>query len=149
MNEKINKLKLPKKCPSCGNQLQIISLQCPACETEVKGSYPMGLFSGLSEEEEGFLLCFLSSRGSLKEVQERLNISYPTARIKLNKLLSRLGFQFDKEDDISEPYSETTSVSSKEKMRSLISKLDEGKADFESVLREIREIKEEATNEEE
>lgn len=147
--EKNEKFKLPKKCPSCGNQLQIISLQCPSCCTEVKGTYPMGLFSGLSEEEEAFLLCFLSSRGSLKEVQERLNISYPTARIKLNKLLSRLGFKIEKEEELEETFPEVASESKKEKMRVLITKLDEGKVDFDSVLREIREIKEESSNEEE
>ena len=149
MNEKNSKLKLPKKCPSCGSQLQIISLQCPTCETEVKGSYPMGLFSGLSEEEENFLLCFLSSRGSLKEVQERLNISYPTARIKLNRLLSRLGFHTDKEEEDNDIISESGSELVKDKMKSLIEKLDEGKVDFDSVLREIREIKEETSNESE
>jgi len=147
--EKNEKLKLPKKCPSCGNQLQIISLQCPSCDTEVKGTYPMGLFSGLFEEEEAFLLCFLSSRGSLKEVQERLNISYPTARIKLNKLLSRLGLKIDKEDELDDPEIETVSETKKEKMRLLINKLDEGKVDFDSVLREIREIKGDSSNEEE
>ncbi|MCE5223753.1 DUF2089 domain-containing protein [bacterium] len=149
MNEKKNNLKLPKKCPSCGNQLQIISLQCPTCETEVKGSYPMGLFSGLSEEEENFLLCFLSSRGSLKEVQERLNISYPTARIKLNRLLSHLGFHTEKEEEDNEVIVESGPESVKDKMKFLIEQLDEGKVDFESVLREIREIKEETSYESE
>jgi len=149
MNEKNNKLKLPKKCPSCGNQLQIVSLQCPACETEVKGSYPMGLFSGLSEEEEHFLLCFLSSRGSLKEVQERLNISYPTARIKLNKLLNKLGFHTEKEDEDEDVIMSNPANPIKDKMKTLIERLDEGKVDFDSVLKEIREIKEEASYESE
>jgi len=109
----------------------------------------MGLFSGLSEEEENFLLCFLSSRGSLKEVQERLNISYPTARIKLSRLLSRLGFHTDKEEEDSDVISESGPESVKDKMKSLIEKLDEGKVDFDSVLREIREIKEETSYESE
>jgi len=109
----------------------------------------MGIFSGLSEEEENFLLCFLSSRGSLKEVQERLNISYPTARIKLNRLLSRLGFHTDKEEDDCEEVPEAKTESMKDKMRTLIEKLDEGKVDFDSVLREIREIKEETSYESE
>jgi len=109
----------------------------------------MGLFSGLSEEEENFLLCFLSSRGSLKEVQERLNISYPTARIKLNRLLSHLGFHTEKEEEDNEVIVESGPESVKDKMKFLIEQLDEGKVDFESVLREIREIKEETSYESE
>ena len=60
----------------CGNQLQIISLQCPSCDTEVKGTYPMGLFSGLFERKRLFALFSILQR-FVKEVQERLNISHP------------------------------------------------------------------------
>jgi hypothetical protein len=88
--ENRNVRSVPTICPSCGSNLRIKILSCPACKTEVNGSFPMGPFAHLSKEEESFLQCFLISRGNLKEVQERLNISYPTARNRLDHLLESI-----------------------------------------------------------
>lgn len=87
-NSKIQSV--PTVCPSCGSKLRIKVLACPSCKTEVNGSFAMGPFARLTKEEENFLYCFLISRGNLKEVQERLNISYPTARNKLDQLLESI-----------------------------------------------------------
>ena len=45
----------------------------------------------LSEEDREFLMTFLRSRGNIKEVQERMGISYPTVKNRLDKLLAALG----------------------------------------------------------
>jgi hypothetical protein len=120
--------KLPTLCPSCNEKLDIINLQCPECHTEVKGKYPMNIFSGLTSEDEQFLLCFLASRGSLKELQERMSISYPTARIRLNKLLVNLGLSEEKELEKEE----------NQNVFDLLDDLDKGKDDFDSVLKKIQ-----------
>jgi len=57
----------------------------------VRGSFPLDRFAALPPEEEAFLLVFLAARGNLKEVQERLDISYPTVRSRLDRLLQTLG----------------------------------------------------------
>ncbi|MHB8106286.1 MAG: DUF2089 family protein [Candidatus Cryosericum sp.] len=83
--------RLPTTCPSCGSQLEISELHCPACGTTVRGAYPLDRFAALSTEDEQFLLTFLAARGNLKEVQDRLDLSYPTVRNRLDKLLVSLG----------------------------------------------------------
>jgi len=83
--------RLPTTCPSCGSQLEIAELHCPACGTTVRGAYPLDRFAALSAEEEQFLLTFLAARGNLKEVQDRLDLSYPTVRGRLDKVLVSLG----------------------------------------------------------
>lgn len=128
MKDTSKNIKLPTSCPSCGEKLDLIVLQCPECHTEVKGRYPMGKFSGLSSEDEEFLICFLTSRGSLKEVQERLSISYPTARIKLNKLLMSLGMNIEKDIEKEEA----------QNVFDLLDDLEKGKDDFDSVLKKIQ-----------
>ncbi len=75
--------RLPSRCPSCGQILKITELTCEKCGTIIKGEYPLNRFLTLSPSEEEFLLVFLLSKGNLKEVQERLNISYPTAKNRL------------------------------------------------------------------
>lgn len=126
--EKKKNSKLPTLCPSCNEKLDIINLQCPLCTTEVKGKYPMNIFSSLTNEDEEFLLCFLASRGSLKELQERMSISYPTARLRLNKLLVTLGMCEIKDSEKEE---------SKDVLN-LLDDLDKGKDDFDSVLKKLK-----------
>ncbi len=83
--------KLPTRCPACGSVLEITELKCPKCGTVIRGSFPVSKFLSLDTENLEFLIVFLKSRGNLKEVQERLGISYPTAKAKLEKLLGVLG----------------------------------------------------------
>jgi len=128
MKDNSKNIKLPTSCPSCGEKLDLIVLQCPGCQTEVKGRYTMGKFSSLSVEDEEFLICFLTSRGSLKEVQERLSISYPTARIKLDKLLVNLGMNVEKDIEKDED----------QNVIDLLDDLEKGKDDFDSVLKKIQ-----------
>ncbi len=90
---------IPTNCPACGTRMNITVLKCIKCNTTVQGDFPINKLISLSEEEREFLLTFLRSRGNIKEVQERLGISYPTVKNKLDKLLSTLGLF----DDIKKP----------------------------------------------
>ena len=83
--------RLPTTCPACGSALEVAELHCASCGTTVRGSFPLDRFAALPPEEEAFLLVFLAARGNLKEVQERLDISYPTVRSRLDRLLLALG----------------------------------------------------------
>ncbi len=87
--------KLPTRCPSCGTVLEITELKCPNCGTTIRGNFPINKFLSLDDEDFEFLTAFLKSRGSMKEVQEKLGISYPTAKLRLDKLLVSLGFMED------------------------------------------------------
>ena len=91
-NMEVDMKKMPTKCPACGATLEITELKCPKCGTVIKGNFPINKFLSLNSEALEFLVAFLKSRGSIKEVQERLGISYPTAKNRLDKLLSSLGF---------------------------------------------------------
>lgn len=78
------------KCPTCDGTLQISTLTCPDCGTEIKNSFELSAFDKLSGEQGDFLLEFLKSRGNLKDLQANLGISYPTAKKKLDNLLAAL-----------------------------------------------------------
>jgi hypothetical protein len=61
---------------------------------------PLSPYDYLSEENAAFLKTFLSCRGNLKEVQLEWNISYPTAKKKLDELLIALGLASKEEEVI-------------------------------------------------
>lgn len=84
-------MNIPNKCPSCSGKVVVTELSCTDCKTSVKGSFELPIFAVLSPAEEGFLRVFLAARGSIKEVERQLNISYPTVRGRLESLLNKLG----------------------------------------------------------
>lgn len=83
-------MKLPIRCPSCEEKLKVSKLWCETCETEVLGKYGMPLFMQLRGEEQDFILEFLLSSGSLKEMANKMGKSYPTVRNKLDDLIEKV-----------------------------------------------------------
>lgn len=81
---------LPSNCPSCQTELQVKCLKCGNCGTEVTGSYDLPLLARLPEEDQQFILRFVRSSGSLKEMAAQLKLSYPTVRNLLNEIISKL-----------------------------------------------------------
>lgn len=84
-------MNIPNKCPSCSGKVIVTELCCTDCKTSVRGTFELPVFASLSNEEESFLRVFLAARGSIKEVERQLGISYPTVRARLEALLNRLG----------------------------------------------------------
>ncbi len=82
--------KLPVICPACQAPLRVRSLCCDACETEVAGSFSLPLLATLSPDEQQFVLAFVRSSGSLKEMARQMNLSYPTVRNYLDDLIAKL-----------------------------------------------------------
>lgn len=81
---------LPSNCPSCQSQLQVKCLKCDNCGTEVTGSYDLPLLARLAEDDQQFILRFVKSSGSLKEMAAQMKLSYPTVRNLLNDIISKL-----------------------------------------------------------
>lgn len=82
-----------KTCPSCNGSLEITTLKCNQCGMELKSSFELGVFEQLSNEHYDFLMMFLKHRGNLKNLQSELDISYPTAKKRLDELLLSLGIE--------------------------------------------------------
>lgn len=92
------KYKAPTVCPVCGGEYEITALTCKTCRSELNGRFDGCEFCSLSEADKVFLRAFLKCRGSIKDVEKELGISYPTVRNRLEALLSRLGFTPGKPD---------------------------------------------------
>lgn len=78
------------KCPECKGTLKISLLCCPDCGMELKKEYALSVFDRLEKEQYDFLLSFLKNRGNMKDVQLEQQISYPTAKKRLEELLISL-----------------------------------------------------------
>lgn len=74
---------LPKICPSCGKRLSVHAMHCNGCQTHIEGNYSLPVMMQLSAPDQQFVLDFVKSSGSLKEMAHKLGLSYPTVRNRL------------------------------------------------------------------
>lgn len=88
-------------CPACQGKLHIATLACPDCGMELRNTFELSRFDSLDEEKTVFLMSFLRNRGNLKNLQEELQISYPTAKNRLDQLLIALNL-FEEDSNIKE-----------------------------------------------
>ncbi len=82
--------RLPTLCPSCSSELRVVGLACPGCDTSVSGAYTLPPLARLSSNDQEFVMSFVLSSGSLKEMALRYRVSYPTIRNRLDDLIERL-----------------------------------------------------------
>ena len=93
-------------CPVCGEVLTITRLHCRACDTTIEGRFDAGRLSQLNPEQLQFVETFLQCEGKIKAVEEKLGISYPTVRSRLNDVRVAMGFEVSTDDDINTPSEE-------------------------------------------
>ena len=84
------KKRLPLQCPACESPLRVGRMFCGECGTEVCGDFELPLLARLSEKEQQFILAFVNSSGSIKDMAKRMGISYPTVRKVLADLIEKL-----------------------------------------------------------
>lgn len=87
------------QCPICQGSLHVARLECGSCGTSLEGSFTLGRFHSLTPEQLDFLETFIRSRGSFKDVERELGISYPTVRSRLDAVIRALGFVANAEPD--------------------------------------------------
>jgi len=82
--------KIVKKCPVCGEEMVVKQLHCPSCETDITGTFSTTLSNPFDEEEWKFVTEFIICEGNLKCLSERINLSYPTLKNKIQKIKQKL-----------------------------------------------------------
>jgi hypothetical protein len=82
--------KLPLQCPSCQANLKVKKLHCSGCGTEVDGLYDFPLLVSFSREEQDFILNFVKTSGSLKEMAGIMDLSYPTVRNYVDDIIAKI-----------------------------------------------------------
>lgn len=92
--------KLTSTCPCCSSAMEIERLRCVNCDVAVEGRIPIPRLARLPAEDREFVELFVRSSGSLKTVAEKMGISYPTIRSRLNRVIAALEEEEANERDI-------------------------------------------------
>lgn len=115
-------------CPVCGQQLEVTTLHCPNCDTEVRGHFHLCKFCYLTKEQADFAEVFIKCRGNIKEVEKELGISYPTVKNRLESLVEALGYK-------SQPVRDT-----KDERMEVLRRLDDGEISAEEALNMLKNL---------
>lgn len=78
------------KCPECGKPMTPVVCLCGRCNVRIEGEFEVSPLARLSSDEQALAIAFIRSYGSIKSLQEALGVSYPTARNRLEALVSQL-----------------------------------------------------------
>ncbi|MGB5253163.1 MAG: DUF2089 family protein [Sedimenticolaceae bacterium] len=78
------------RCPYCSGALRISKLTCEDCGLGLEGTFATPRLWRLEIGEQRFVELFVLASGSLKQTAELLEVSYPTVRSRLDKLIARL-----------------------------------------------------------
>ena len=122
----------PSQCPVCGEPMQVTRLHCPSSHTELSGRFTPCRFCTLEEKHLQFVEVFLRCRGSIKEVERALGVSYPTVKNMLDAALAALHL-----DDKPEPQD----ARKKEERSEILSRLQGGDMSVDAALEALRSLK--------
>ncbi len=89
----MQRLPMPTACPVTGGPLLVTRLECETSGVKIEGRFTPNEFAVLPEENLEFLRLYVKVRGNLKEVERIMGVSYPTVRLRFEKLLLALGYE--------------------------------------------------------
>ena len=92
---------IPQTCPSCSSPLVVTQLNCTVCGTGVVGKFELSPFFRLSPESLKFLEFFVRNRGNVKEMERETGESYWAIRRQLDEVITEMGIEAAKEDEVS------------------------------------------------
>ena len=75
-----------------GSPLLIERVSIPEKGIAVEGQFTLPELARLSLEDQVFVVAFLRSHGSIKEMEQTFGVSYPTITARLNRISDQLPF---------------------------------------------------------
>jgi hypothetical protein len=75
-----------------GSELVVERVRIPDKQIAIEGSFTLPELARLSLEDQIFVVAFLRSHGSIKEMEQTFGVSYPTIKARLNRISGQLEF---------------------------------------------------------
>jgi hypothetical protein len=75
-----------------GSSLVVERVRIPEKGIAVEGQFTLPELARLSLEDQVFIVAFLRSHGSIKEMEQTFGVSYPTIKARLNRISGQLQF---------------------------------------------------------
>lgn len=112
--------------------MTVTRLKCGNCGTELTGSFAPCRFCRLEEKHLQFVETFLRCRGSIKEVEKALGVSYPTVKNMLDAALTALGFDESRE---------LRKIREEEERADILARLSNREIDVDTAIEALNQLK--------
>lgn len=141
-------------CPVCGNAMYVSRLSCDRCGSALEGAFTLsgqptarrngtspngrdaeerfGRLARLNDQQLEFVEVFLRCRGTIKDVEDMLGISYPTVKSRLANVLETMGFGGE----------ENVPAAPRHARRDILARLAAGQISTEDAHRLLAEVRE-------
>jgi len=101
-----------------GEEIIIEQIKLVKQDISIKGEFELPPLSGLTQEDQIFIVAFIRSHGSIKDMEELFDISYPTVKNWLNRISELL-----ESVDVNPPSSKNERLGDLEKRKIRVKKL--------------------------
>ena len=109
------------KCPQCRKPMTPTTLECSRCGLSLSGGFTISPLASLSPEDQALVIVFVKSFGSIKQMQQILGVSYPTARTRIERVVERLNAMMEEPPGAAET----------------LARLDSGEISFEEAIERL------------
>jgi hypothetical protein len=75
-----------------GASLVVERVRIPEKQIAIEGQFALPELARLSLEDQVFIVAFLRSHGSIKEMEQVFGVSYPTIKARLNRIAGQVEF---------------------------------------------------------
>ena len=75
-----------------GSPLIIERVRIPEKQIAIEGQFTLPELARLTLEDQVFVIAFLRSHGTIKDMEQTFGVSYPTIKARLNRISSQLEF---------------------------------------------------------
>jgi hypothetical protein len=75
-----------------GSSLIVERVRIPEKQIAIEGEFTLPELARLSLEDQVFIVAFLRSHGSIKEMEQTFGVSYPTIKARLNRISGQLQY---------------------------------------------------------
>jgi hypothetical protein len=75
-----------------GSPIVIERIGIPEKQVAVEGKFTLPELARLTLEDQVFVIAFIRSHGTIKEMEQTFGVSYPTIKARLNRISSQLEF---------------------------------------------------------
>lgn len=75
-----------------GAKITIERVSIPAKQVAIEGQFTLPELARLALEDQVFVVAFIRSHGTIKEMEQTFGVSYPTIKSRLNRLGNALEF---------------------------------------------------------
>lgn len=112
--------------PISNEELIATRLECPESGVVLEGAFSFGWMAHLSQEQLAFVGLFLKHRGNLQKLAPELQVSYNTARNRLDDIVTALG-------------GATESMPEKADRLDILKQLDAGELSFDEAMKQLKD----------